>query len=113
MSKLLKLKRIKTGLKDSITNVTKDLDDFLVTASMAERNGKKDTIKSTLARIEKINNELYDLYEDDETVTEEIDKDLSYEERINIIIASLSSVGARSVPNTQNSETSQTNIASF
>lgn len=89
MEELKKLKRIRGGLKASLTVLCKDLTEFKKGASAHELEAKQVTIRNTMTKLSNNNERIYDQL-DEENLQEAMVEDIKYEEEINAILANLS-----------------------
>lgn len=80
-----KLRRKRGGLKGSIINVTKDLTNFIGTASRMEIAGMNTTSKDALMQIKNLNETLYEKFGDTYPPAEMI-ADLQYSKAVNTTV---------------------------
>ena len=100
MPDLATLKRVKGGLRASITRLSRDLDAIIIGETRLRLKALVTTIKETLAKIETTSDSIYALLTSDEEFRREIENDADYRSNINIVLIRLQTAIDEPLPGT-------------
>ena len=95
-----KLGKVKAGVKGVITQSCRNLEEFIAEASQTDIEAKIATISRSLDRINKLNDDLYDILEID-VVEDLVVKDGRYNEEVDRYLAQLKAAIVKNKPNEQ------------